>query len=705
MRRQLLAAVLAALFFAPAGEAWTWPAGGAILQPFLFDRAHPYAAGQHRGVDIGGDPGAPVLAPAAGTATYAGTVPSSGKSLTITTADGYAVTLTHLGSITVARGAAIAEGAAVGTIGPSGDPEVSQPYVHLGVRTAADPQGYLDPLAFLPARVPAPATLVPPPVVEPPPAPLPAVAEPVPAPVVAPAPEAVADPAPLPAPALVVEPPPAPLPTVLEAIPAPVVAPAPEPVAEPAPVVAPAPVVETPPAPLPAVAELVPGPVVAPAPEPAAVAAPTLVVELAPLPVGAAALVEESASVPRPALAPVLAPDLVAEPASVPAAVLAAEPASEPAAAAAVPHAPDTPAPVADPAPVLVPEAAPDVAAPAVDPASVFALELAPGPAAAVPPVPQIDSAVPEHPAPATLPDATPPAAADPRPVAVVEPAPVPVPPVVADIPVPESAPPAPVTAAAPASPASTVAEPPAVPEPAPAAPDPAPPAGVPPVTIDGPETSVAPPATAGGEDDDPPVRGGVRGPALRVAAATRTPTLDDETATVDAPRHGWSTVAIPSRRGARQAADIAELLAADARGRTRAQPTARAHAGTRKLAAPGVTPAATMLRRRPPRGEGFLHVVAAAALLAASVLAGLLGAVRMMVRCGTDSEEDPGRPGVAVCGGAPSPRSRGGLRRPVGRVRPLSPAEGQRRPHGERYGRARHTGDGGRRQGGQVLR
>jgi len=220
MRRQLLAAVLVALLFAPAGEAWTWPAAGAVLQPFLFDPAHPYAAGQHRGLDVGGEPGATVAAPATGTVTFAGTVPSSGKSVTITTADGYAVTLTHLGSISVARGAPVAEGDRVGTIGPTGDPEVLQPYVHVGVRIAPQPQGYLDPLTFLPARVPVPAALVPPViVVEPPAAPLP-VAEPSPAP--------VADPVPLVPPAAAPDaPPPAvdPVPAVgAEAVPDPTAA-------------------------------------------------------------------------------------------------------------------------------------------------------------------------------------------------------------------------------------------------------------------------------------------------------------------------------------------------------------------------------------------------------------------------------------------------------------------------------------------------
>ena len=160
MRRALLVAVIAALSIVPAAAAWTWPTGGDVLQPFSFDRAHPYAGGQHRGIDVAGAAGATIAAPAAGSITYAGTLPGSGKSLTITTADGYVVTLTHLGSLSVAKGATVAEGDAVGTIGPSGDPEVDGPYVHLGIRLASDDQGYVDPLSLLPVRVaaePAPA--------------------------------------------------------------------------------------------------------------------------------------------------------------------------------------------------------------------------------------------------------------------------------------------------------------------------------------------------------------------------------------------------------------------------------------------------------------------------------------------------------------------------------------------------------------------
>jgi hypothetical protein len=144
--------VVVLLAWAPVAHAWSWPAHGPVLQPFSYDEAHPYGAGQHRGIDIGADAaGASVVAPAGGTVAFAGTVPTSGKSVTIATADGYSVTLTHLGSILVLEGATIAEGDAVGTVGPSGTPEVDVPYVHLGIRLSADPNGYIDPLGLLPA--------------------------------------------------------------------------------------------------------------------------------------------------------------------------------------------------------------------------------------------------------------------------------------------------------------------------------------------------------------------------------------------------------------------------------------------------------------------------------------------------------------------------------------------------------------------------
>ena len=160
--RRLLPLVLFFVLWVPAAHAWTWPVEGPVLQGYSYDAAHPYAGGQHRGIDIGASAtGIPVLAPATGTVTYAGSIGSNGKTLTIETADGLAVTLTHLGSIAVARDDAVTEGETIGTVGPTGTPEFDGPYVHLGIRLADDAHGYLDPLSLLPVA-PAPSTDDPP---------------------------------------------------------------------------------------------------------------------------------------------------------------------------------------------------------------------------------------------------------------------------------------------------------------------------------------------------------------------------------------------------------------------------------------------------------------------------------------------------------------------------------------------------------------
>ncbi|HSB37831.1 MAG TPA: peptidoglycan DD-metalloendopeptidase family protein, partial [Gaiellaceae bacterium] len=143
---------------APAGaRGWAWPVQGPVLRTFEFG-SDPYAAGLHRGVDIGAGADAPVVAPASGVVFFAGSVPTGGRTLAVETPDGYSVTLLHLGALAVERGAAVSEGEVIGSAGSSGVPEQSVPYVHLGVRRVADPQGYVDPLLFLPpaAQPPVP---------------------------------------------------------------------------------------------------------------------------------------------------------------------------------------------------------------------------------------------------------------------------------------------------------------------------------------------------------------------------------------------------------------------------------------------------------------------------------------------------------------------------------------------------------------------
>jgi peptidase M23-like protein len=153
-RFALLPVLLATLLGAPPAHAWTWPVDGPVLRPFLFGN-DPYAAGLHRGIDIGAAPGTAVRAPRAGLVRFVGTVPGNGRTLTIETADGYSVTLLHLGALSVARGATVAEGDPVAVVGPSDGIEHQIPSVHLGVRVTVDPQGYVDPLPLLPVVAPA----------------------------------------------------------------------------------------------------------------------------------------------------------------------------------------------------------------------------------------------------------------------------------------------------------------------------------------------------------------------------------------------------------------------------------------------------------------------------------------------------------------------------------------------------------------------
>ncbi len=194
MRRMvaLLPVLIAFQAGAPPALAWTWPVDGPVLRPFKYGD-DPYAAGQHRGVDVGADPGDAVRAPVSGIVSFAGTVPGGGRTLTLQTDDGLSVTLVHLGGIAVPRAMEVEEGVVVGEVGPSGEAEHPRPYVHLGVRRTSEADGYLDPLAFLPARAPvkAPAATA----VEPAPAASSAPAAGPDAPAAAPAPHASAAPA------------------------------------------------------------------------------------------------------------------------------------------------------------------------------------------------------------------------------------------------------------------------------------------------------------------------------------------------------------------------------------------------------------------------------------------------------------------------------------------------------------------------------
>ena len=85
MRRLAILIICACALPVSDARAWTWPVDGPVLRPFLFDNSHPYAGGQHRGVDLGAPSGSPVLAPSKGVVSFAGTVPTGGKTVSIQT--------------------------------------------------------------------------------------------------------------------------------------------------------------------------------------------------------------------------------------------------------------------------------------------------------------------------------------------------------------------------------------------------------------------------------------------------------------------------------------------------------------------------------------------------------------------------------------------------------------------------------------------
>jgi hypothetical protein len=209
MTRLLAVMIAAAVLLLLPAEAhaggWTWPVEGRLVTTYR-NGGDPYAAGQHRGIDIAAPVGSRVVAAAAGSVTFAGTVGDAGLTVSVRTGDGFDTSYLHLGSATVRRGERVEAGEAIGSVGTSGRRSASEPHLHFGVRTAGDRHAYRDPLALLPPP-PVPRSPSPKPV----PAPLSAgeplrpIALPAPAPLAAPAPPPLTAPAllPLPRPAAV----------------------------------------------------------------------------------------------------------------------------------------------------------------------------------------------------------------------------------------------------------------------------------------------------------------------------------------------------------------------------------------------------------------------------------------------------------------------------------------------------------------------
>lgn len=118
------------------GVDWSWPSAGAVIEKF---------SESNKGINFGGDVGAPVYAGADGKVVYVGTgVKSYGRLVIIKHANDYLSAYAHNQTIIVSEGEQIKRGQKIATLGDSGAP---MPMLHFEIRKAGKP---FDPLRVLP---------------------------------------------------------------------------------------------------------------------------------------------------------------------------------------------------------------------------------------------------------------------------------------------------------------------------------------------------------------------------------------------------------------------------------------------------------------------------------------------------------------------------------------------------------------------------
>lgn len=113
----------------------------------------------HKGVDIPGASGTPVLASAAGVVRFAGVAGGYGRMIELDHGGGLATRYGHLSQLLVAAGTPVAQGETIALMGATG--RATGPHLHFEVRAqgrAVNPLGYLtgaEPAAAPPAAPPA----------------------------------------------------------------------------------------------------------------------------------------------------------------------------------------------------------------------------------------------------------------------------------------------------------------------------------------------------------------------------------------------------------------------------------------------------------------------------------------------------------------------------------------------------------------------
>jgi len=121
---------------------WTWPVTGPVIRGFDPPDT-PFGAG-HRGIDIAVAPGTPILAPEAGTVSFAGRVGGE-LFVTIVHGGGLSSTYSWISVAAVRKGDVVSQGQTIGATG-TGHPGASVPHLHFGVKLDGE---YVDPLELL----------------------------------------------------------------------------------------------------------------------------------------------------------------------------------------------------------------------------------------------------------------------------------------------------------------------------------------------------------------------------------------------------------------------------------------------------------------------------------------------------------------------------------------------------------------------------
>lgn len=127
---------------ASAFGTWPWPVIGPVIRAYD-PPTSPYGAG-HRGIDIAVPFATAILAPEAGTVSFAGRV-GGDLFVTIDHGGGLASTYSWLSATSVHKGDLVALGQRIGSTG-TGHPGATVPHLHLGVKLDGE---YLDPLNVL----------------------------------------------------------------------------------------------------------------------------------------------------------------------------------------------------------------------------------------------------------------------------------------------------------------------------------------------------------------------------------------------------------------------------------------------------------------------------------------------------------------------------------------------------------------------------